>query len=393
MPNYHPYPEYKDSGIDWLGKIPTHWQTLKIKYIADLKSGDSLTSEAISDDAEYPVYGGNGFRGYTTKYTHEGVHPLIGRQGALCGNINYANGKFWASEHAVIVTPLKEANPFWLGELLRSMNLGQYSISAAQPGLAVDNIKNLAIPHPSITEQNQIAAFLNRETAKIDQLIAKQQQLIELLKEKRQAVISHAVTKGLNPNVKMKPSGVEWLGDVPEHWEIKRIGLLFSESSSRADSDEEQDFPILRVSIHHGISDKELTEEESDRKLQRSDDKSLYKVVHENYLVYNMMRAWQGGFGAAKISGLVSPAYVICKPKTSIDSSFFELILRTANAITELKRYSKGITDFRLRLYWDEFKDICVPVPPVSEVQLIIKSIEKISDQYNHLIGKAEEQI
>ena len=223
MPNYHPYPEYKDSGIDWLGKIPTHWQTLKIKYIADLKSGDSLTSEAISDDAEYPVYGGNGFRGYTTKYTHEGVHPLIGRQGALCGNINYANGKFWASEHAVIVTPLKEANPFWLGELLRSMNLGQYSISAAQPGLAVDNIKNLAIPHPSITEQNQIAAFLNRETAKIDQLIAKQQQLIELLKEKRQAVISHAVTKGLNPNVKMKPSGVEWRGDVPEHWTVTRL--------------------------------------------------------------------------------------------------------------------------------------------------------------------------
>ena len=149
MPNYHPYPEYKDSGIEWLGKIPTHWKAVKIKHIAYLKSGDSLTFETITDDAEYPIYGGNGFRGYTTKYTHEGVFPLIGRQGALCGNINYASGKFWASEHAVVVTPLKETNSFWLGELLRSMNLGQYSISAAQPGLAVDNIKNLVIPHPS----------------------------------------------------------------------------------------------------------------------------------------------------------------------------------------------------------------------------------------------------
>ena len=423
MPNYHPYPEYKDSGIDWLGKIPTHWQVTKLRFLFSLGRGLGITKENLLDEGipciNYgEIHSKYGFEILPEKhslkcvasdYLETGAGALLSAgdfvfadtsediEGA--GNFSHLNSDTptFAGYHTVIARPISNDIPRYMAYLFDSLPY-RYQIRKSVSGIKVFSIthgilKNCYLWIPQKKEQQQIAAFLDRETAKIDQLIAKQQQLIELLKEKRQAVISHAVTKGLNPNVKMKPSGVEWLGDVPEHWEIKRIGLLFSESSSRADSDEEQDFPILRVSIHHGISDKELTEEESDRKLQRSDDKSLYKVVHENYLVYNMMRAWQGGFGAAKISGLVSPAYVICKPKTSIDSSFFELILRTANAITELKRYSKGITDFRLRLYWDEFKDICVPVPPVSEVQLIIKSIEKISDQYNHLIGKAEEQI
>lgn len=254
-------------------------------------------------------------------------------------------------------------------------------------------LKKLKIPYPSYIEQQQIANFLDHETAKIDTLIEKQQQLIKLLKEKRQAVISHAVTKGLNPNAPMRDSGVEWLGEVPEHWEIKRISLLFTESSSRAFSVVELEYPVLSVSIHHGISDKELNEEELDRKVTRSEDKSLYKVVHDNDLAYNMMRAWQGGFGASKLSGLVSPAYVVCQPKTPLNSYFFELVLRTPNAVTEIKRYSRGITDFRLRLYWDEFKNIYVPVPPCDEINSILNSIAAINIKYDNLIFVSERQI
>src|SRR5690606_9240454 len=99
------YPAYKDSGVEWLGSVPVEWQVLKLKRVARLQSGEFITSDAIEDDARYPVYGGNGRRGYTSAYTHEGEYALIGRQGALCGNINYANGKFWASEHAVVVYP------------------------------------------------------------------------------------------------------------------------------------------------------------------------------------------------------------------------------------------------------------------------------------------------
>jgi type I restriction enzyme S subunit len=220
------YSAYKDSGIEWAGALPAEWQVLKLKRAARLQSGEFITSEAIEDDAQYPVYGGNGLRGYTVDYTHDGEFALIGRQGALCGNINYAEGKFWASEHAVVVYPEKGIVTRWLGELLRSMNLGQYSVSAAQPGLSVERIADLLIPMPSQAEQTQIACFLDHETARIDALIEEQQRLIELLKEKRQAVVSHAVTQGLDPNVPMKYSGVEWIGEVPAHWDVKALRYL-----------------------------------------------------------------------------------------------------------------------------------------------------------------------
>ena len=220
------YSAYKDSGVEWAGALPAEWQVLKLKRAARLQSGELITSEAIEDDAQYPVYGGNGLRGYTVNYTHDGEFALIGRQGALCGNINYAEGKFWASEHAVVVYPEKGIVTRWLGELLRSMNLGQYSVSAAQPGLSVERIADLLIPMASQAEQTQIARFLDHETARIDALIEEQQRLIELLKEKRQAVISHAITKGLDPTVPMKDSGVEWLGEVPAHWDVKTLRYL-----------------------------------------------------------------------------------------------------------------------------------------------------------------------
>jgi type I restriction enzyme S subunit len=220
------YPAYKPSGVEWLGEVPEHWGILPVKRLASLQSGTGITSDSISEDAAYPVFGGNGVRGFSDSFTHEGYYPIIGRQGALCGNINYATGRFWASEHAVVVSPTKHCEVRWLGETLRAMNLNQYSTSAAQPGLSVEMINALMVPCPPQKEQAAIAAFLDRETAKIDALIAEQQRLIELLQEKRQAVISHAVTKGLNPDAPMKDSGVEWLGEVPEHWKVIQLKWL-----------------------------------------------------------------------------------------------------------------------------------------------------------------------
>jgi type I restriction enzyme S subunit len=228
MSHYKPYPAYKDSGVEWLGKVPEHWVIQKLKWFASLQSGDFITSDSIKDDGAYPVYGGNGQRGYSEAFTHSGDYVLIGRQGALCGNINYASGDFWASEHAVVVSPYKKAVTRWLGELLRSMNLNQYSVSAAQPGLAVERIIDLEIPVAPLNEQQAIAAHLDRETARIDALITKKTRFIELLREKRQALITHAVTKGLDPNVKMKDSGVEWLGEVPEHWDVCKLSFRYS---------------------------------------------------------------------------------------------------------------------------------------------------------------------
>ena len=184
----------KDSGIKWLGDVPEHWEIKRLKFVSNFKSGNGITADLIKNDGEYAVYGGNGLRGYASSYTHEGAYVLIGRQGALCGNINYADGKFWASEHAVVATLVSDYNLFWFGELLRAMNLNQYSQSAAQPGLSVDHIKNFFIPIPSPNEQDVIAVYLDHKTTKIDQTISKIEKQIDLLQEYRTAIISNVVT-------------------------------------------------------------------------------------------------------------------------------------------------------------------------------------------------------
>jgi type I restriction enzyme S subunit len=186
--------QMKDSGIKWLGVMPAHWGVKPLKFVVSMKSGEQITANDIGDEGSYPVFGGNGLRGYTSNFTHEGYFPLIGRQGALCGNINYGKGKFWASEHAVVASPLLKCSILWLGETLRTMNLGQYSITAAQPGLSVGAIGNLRIPFPPLSEQIAIATFLDREATKLDALVVDVKRAISLLQERRTALISAAVT-------------------------------------------------------------------------------------------------------------------------------------------------------------------------------------------------------
>lgn len=182
------------SGIDWIDVIPKEWKVCRIKDLVNLQSGTNLTTVEITDSGHFPVYGGNGIRGYYHQYSNDGDFILIGRQGALCGNINYASGKFWATEHAVVCYPKRDFARIWLGELLRAMNLGQYSLSAAQPGLAVERIKNLKMPLPPIDEQQAIAFYLDTKCGEIDKLIETKRQKIETLKEYKKSMIYEAVT-------------------------------------------------------------------------------------------------------------------------------------------------------------------------------------------------------
>ena len=182
------------SGIDWIGEIPEGWKVCRIKDLVIMKSGSNLTSEQIANEGSYPVYGGNGLRGYYEAYSNEGDYVLVGRQGALCGNINYAFGRFWATDHAVVCYPRRNFSLIWFGETLRSMNLGQYSLSAAQPGLSVDRIREKKMPLPPLSEQQTIASYLDEKCADIDRLIALKQQKIETLKDYKKSVIYEAVT-------------------------------------------------------------------------------------------------------------------------------------------------------------------------------------------------------
>lgn len=186
----------KSSGVDWLNgtSVPSQWGIWKLGRLVRLQSGESITAESIEKAGTYPVYGGGGLRGYTESYTNNGEHALIGRQGALCGNIKRATGYFFATEHAIVVYPMQKISTSWLAAILQVMDLGQYSQSAAQPGISVDIISQKRLPVPPLHEQKEIAEYLDREAAEIDAAIADAHEAITLSKERRTALISAAVT-------------------------------------------------------------------------------------------------------------------------------------------------------------------------------------------------------
>ncbi len=366
-----PYPKYDESGVEWLGEVPDHWGIIPLKYLASLKSGDSITSEQIEEFGEYPVYGGNGLRGYTKKYTHDGHYILIGRQGALCGNINYARGKFWASEHALVVNPLQEFESSWMGELLRAMNLGQYSISAAQPGLSVEIIANLRIPVPPLPEQKTIAAYLGRETAKIDKLIARQERLIELSQEKRRALISHTVTRGLDEMVKLKDSGVEWLGEVPEHWEIVPLKYLTSlksgDSITSEQIEESGKYPVYGGNGLRGYTT---------------------NYTHNGeYILIGRQGALCGNINYAKGKFWASEHAVVANPLQEFESSWMGELLRAMN----LGQYS--ISAAQPGLSVEIIANLRIPVPPRDEQRAIAIYIDNETAKIEALVTKAKRAI
>lgn len=184
------------SRVAWMMERPSpaHWRKVKMRYLVHMKAGTQITSEQISDIGPYPVFGGNGMRGFTTSITHKGTYVLVGRQGALCGNVHLVRGEFWASEHAIVVEALPGIDATWLAYLLELMDLGQYSVSAAQPGIGVELISSIPLYLPPQEEQRSLASAVSKKREQIDKLIGKARRFVELLKERRAALITAAVT-------------------------------------------------------------------------------------------------------------------------------------------------------------------------------------------------------
>ena len=221
----------KDSGIEWIGEIPEGWEVVPVKRLCTMQAGKNLTSEQIAPEGTYPVYGGNGIRGFFSDYNCDGQFLTVGRQGALCGNVHKIDGKVWATEHAVITTPSSYTILDFLYYLLIGMDLNQYvSSTAAQPGLAVGTLLNLKTCYPCSTlEQTQISNYLNAKCSEIDVMLTKTRSSIEEYKKLKQAVITQAVTKGVRGKREMKDSGVAWIGEIPAEWSIcplKRLAAI-----------------------------------------------------------------------------------------------------------------------------------------------------------------------
>ncbi|MGE0119597.1 MAG: restriction endonuclease subunit S [Dongiaceae bacterium] len=382
------YPAMNYSGVPWLGNVPEHWEIHKLKRIVRLQSGESITAFDIHEEGAHPVYGGNGQRGYTSGFTHEGEFVLIGRQGALCGNINYAKGRFWASEHALVAHPRRSFPVRWLGELLRTMNLNQYAISAAQPGLSVERIEPLAIPYPPFDEQLAIARFLDHVDRLSRRYVSAKRRLIKLLEEQKQAIVQRAVTRGLDPNVPLEPSGVEWLGDVPEHWEVRRGKYYFREVDERSGDGSEE---LLSVSHKSGVtprSEKNVT-------MFMAHSYVGHKLCRPGDIVVNTMWGWMAAAGVAERLGIVSPSYGVYRPREPDDfrSQYLDFLLRTELYRGEYVRSSRGITTSRLRLYPDDFLRIEFICPPLEEQDAILDWIGKATAELRRAIAAAKREI
>jgi type I restriction enzyme, S subunit len=383
------YSTYKSSNIEILGEIPKHWEIKKLKYVTNLKSGESINSEYIEEVGVYPVYGGNGLRGYTNAYTHEGNYVLIGRQGALCGNINYATGKFWASEHAVVATIRNNENFEWLGELLRAINLNQYTVSAAQPGLAVERIKELKIPTPPINEQNNIAQFLLIKTQEIDSLIFKKQKLIELLKEERAAIINQAVTKGIDPNVEMKDSGIEWLGKIPAHWDVKRFKYCASIANGQVDPKDPSYLSMPLIAPNHIESGTgKLLSIETVLEQGAESGKYLYDIGN---ILYSKIRPNLKKACIPQFVGLCSADMYPIRIKRDLRPEFL-LNFLLSEVFTNFA-IERSMRVAMPKINREDLNNCNLVLPPLSEQDNIIQYIKDEIGKLDDAVAKAEREI
>jgi type I restriction enzyme S subunit len=388
MKAYPPYRDARPSGIDWLGAIPSHWKTLSLHYVGRLKSGESITALQFDENGEYPVYGGNGFRGNCGRFTHEGEYVLIGRQGALCGNINIARGKFFASEHAIVVNPDWFFDMNWLGYQLFSMNLNQYSVSAAQPGLSAEVIGRLRIAFPPVEEQQAIARFLDFKTAQIDALIEKKKKLLDKLAEKRTALISHAVTKGLDPDVAMKDSGVAWLGEVPKNWQIKKLKFSSSLINNKVNV-EESSLPYLGL---------EHIESWTGRKLKGeiSNSEGLASSFMVGDILFGKLRPYLAKVYLAEQSGLISSEALVIRCNDELHTEFlkYHMLSREFINIVNSSTYGSKMP----RASWDFIGNLPVLIPSINEQKNIaqylnsrIKEVFEQADKVNAAITRLAE--
>ena len=244
------------------------------------------------------------------------------------------------------------------------------SVGVTYPAINSSELQNIQIAMPAITKQKQIAKYLDAETAQIDSLVSEKEDMLRLLTQKRTTLISSLVTRGVDYNAKLKATCVGWVDSIPTAWEMRRCANLFTEIDER----NEPELPLLNVSLNTGVTLRTFSD---DRIESVAEDFATYKVARKNDLVANRMRFWQGAVGIAPVDGLTSPDYMVARMGKELLPAYVELLFRTPQFSSEVKRYSHGMVDDRLRLYWDKFKTIRIPVPPIAEQRRIVEAVER----------------
>ena len=406
--NLKPYPARKDSGVSLLGEVPKQWELLQLGRIGRFTKGNGGTKD---DDVPHGVpcvrYGDL----YTKhKYFIRKSRACVSERKAVeytpiqYGDVLFAGsgetieeigksavnllpGLACCGGDVILFRPSIEVNANFLG-YAADCPPAAYQKSCMGRGITImhiygDELKYMWIALPSIPEQATIVRFLDHADQRIRRYTHAKQKLIKLLKEQKQAIIRRAVTRGLDPNVRLKPSGVEWLGDVPEHWEVKRCRYLFREVDRRsADGSEEH----LSMSQRLGLVPSHLVE----NRTLVSESYAGGKLCEVGDLVLNRLKAHLGVFALARFPGVISPDYTVLRPVEPEGAEYLETVLRSTACRHELRIRTKGIVEGFWRLYTDDFNDIRLPVPPLSERRAIIDRIRSVTSKILDVAQGAE---
>ena len=402
------YPTYKPSGVEWLGEVPEHWEVKKIRNFASFTGGGTPSRENLSFwggpipwvspkdmkveriiEAEEGITQ-EGLDGSSSSLVAPGHVLIVVRSGILRHTIPVAINAVEVAINqdmkAVRMDDKVCTNIFFL-RWIQGLN-NQLLLAWAKQGATVESVEQeylskTVLPLPTLAEQAAIATFLDHETAKIDALIAEQQRLIELLQEKLQAVISHAVTKGLNPDAPMKNSGVEWLGEVPEHWEKSRLRALFRQEKRQ----DQPTSPVLSVYRDYGVI---LKDSRDDNHNKTPESLSAYQLVNRDDLVVNKMKAWQGSLGVSVLHGITSPDYAVFTPHHNEFSLYLHFLLRSCRMTSVYRSISNGIRPAQWRIEPGVFLDLPVFLPPTHEQELIAGHVSRESEKFDQLVKESE---
>lgn len=402
--------EMKDSGIEWIGKIPAHWALSKVGMFYNIVLGKMLQSEQSSDSDTYEKYlcamnlGNNALKYDVLKkmwfsekerqqYKVQKGDLIVVEGGdvASCDIVKEDVSDLYIQNALHRVRAKKDFTlEFLRYSLMMAKAKGYISLICNKATIAhftKDKFSSLPFLTVPVDEQLKIVQVLDKKCAQVDALITNIQTQIEKLKAYKQSLITEVVTKGLDPTVPMKDSGFEWIGEIPAHWKIQRGKALFKETEARsADGSEE----LLTVSQYTGITPR------SQKNVTMFEALSLegYKICEIGDIAANTMWLWAGAIGVSEYHGVVSPSYNVYRQRSNnYVSRYLDHLLRAPMLVQEYASLSTGIRASRLRLYPKDFFNIMFPVPPLEEQQAILDALNSQLSAVDRLIAIKQAKI
>lgn len=399
-----PYSEYKDSGLPWLGQVPGHWDVLPHRALfEEVKVREHPNEQMLSVTITRGVIKQRDLLAGSSKKDSSKLDKSAYK--LVCpGDIAYNKMRAWqgaigVSDLCGIISPayvvqrMRGAhNPRYFHHLFRTPGFAKeaeswsYGITSDMWSLRPEHFKAIYSPLPPDDEQAAIVRFLEHALQRLDKAIRAKRKTIALLNEQKQAIIHRAVTRGLDPDMPLKDSGIPWLGQIPAHWEVLRSRYLFREVDSRSPLGEETH---LSMSQKLGLVPSSMVE----RRTLISASYAGGKLCDVDDLVLNRLKAHLGVFARAQHNGVISPDYTVLRKICPMAVEYFEHVLRSPACRGELRIRAKGLVEGFWRLYTDDFYDIRLPVPPHDEQVSIVNGLHDATNGITTTMQRIEREI